>query len=205
MTRKARSAGEIESKREEILGRALDIISKGGYDDLTMRDLASRVGMTSTNLYNYFSSKDELYLQLVIKGFRELRERLEAAFMKHSDPVKRARTVMEAYFRFGLEEGHYYDIMFTLPMPRYRDYLGTGLQETAQVEMDLSNELVARGLLLVSQVTPGLSVKERRRRLLHIWSLLHGIISLARSQVLQYVEEDIQGLFRGLVADFLKR
>lgn len=205
MTRKPRSADEIERIRDRILGEALVIISGGGYDTLTMRDLASRVHMTSTNIYNYFSSKDEIYLMLVIQGFRELKARLETAGGGYKDPVRSARALLEAYYNFGMEMGHYYDIMFTLPMPRYRDYVGTGLQSIAQVEMDLSDELVEKGLKVFAALNPKSTKKVRRRLLLHAWCLLHGIISLARSKVLPYVEEDLDGLLRGVVDELLGR
>ncbi len=204
MTRKARKPEEIEKIRESILLEALDIISRGGYSTLTMRDLAARVKMTSTNIYNYFSSKDEIYLMLAIKGFQTLRGRLTAAREAHSDPESRARSFLEAYFRFGMDESHYYDIMFSLPMPRYRDYLGTELESTAQVEMDLSDEIIKLSLAVVKEMNPGLNEEERLLRLLHIWSILHGIISLTRSKVLQYVSGDIEGLYRRLVDEFLK-
>ena len=51
--------------RDELLDEALDILAVDGPDGLSLRRLASRVGVTARALYGYFSSKDVLEAAIV--------------------------------------------------------------------------------------------------------------------------------------------
>lgn len=202
MTKPARKREEIEKIKNVILEKALSIIIKKGYTSLTMRSLASATGMTATNLYNYFGGKDDIYLHLVIQGFEILHGRLEAAYGSESDPVKRIRAMIETYFHFGMENSPYYDIMFTLPTPKFRDYLGTEFEAVARIEMDLSMKIADLAALAAQEAAGrrrGMTREAAGRRILHIWSLLHGIISLSRSKVMDYLVDDVPELFQEIV------
>jgi AcrR family transcriptional regulator len=49
-----------ERKREEIVKTACKLFAKKGYYNTTIPDIAEAMGMSVGNLYNYFSSKEEL-------------------------------------------------------------------------------------------------------------------------------------------------
>jgi len=49
-----------EKKREEIVKTACKLFAKKGYYNTTIPDIAEAMGMSVGNLYNYFSSKEEL-------------------------------------------------------------------------------------------------------------------------------------------------
>ena len=56
-----RSAERREATRTEILGAAWDIAREKGLADLTLRDVAARIGMRAPSLYSYFTSKNAIY------------------------------------------------------------------------------------------------------------------------------------------------
>ena len=51
----------VEGRRGEILDAALAVFAEKGYEGGTMRDIATRVGVTEPALYRYFSGKQELF------------------------------------------------------------------------------------------------------------------------------------------------
>ena len=53
------------AKREEILSVALKVIAAKGYGRTTVRDLAEAVGLTQAGLLHYFSSKEELFAEVL--------------------------------------------------------------------------------------------------------------------------------------------
>ncbi len=55
----------IEGRRGEILDAALAVFSEKGYEGGTMRDIASRVGVTEPALYRHYAGKEALLLDLV--------------------------------------------------------------------------------------------------------------------------------------------
>ncbi|TAL35262.1 MAG: TetR/AcrR family transcriptional regulator, partial [Spirochaetes bacterium] len=125
MTKPARAAAEIEKVRESIIESAVGLIAAGGFAGMTMRRLAVKMEMSATNLYNYFRSKDEIYITILIRGFRDLYDRLHRARDRARDPVEQAKAVVSEYLSFGIDNFNYYDIMFSPSLPKYNDYMGT--------------------------------------------------------------------------------
>jgi AcrR family transcriptional regulator len=198
MTKPARPKKEIDSIKETILASALAILSEEGYGALTMRKIAAKTGMTAANIYNYFHGKDDIYLELVIQGFGILHGSLKAAVETPGAPPDRVRAIMDAYYGFSKEFGQHYDIMFTLPTPKFNDFLGTDLEEKARVEMDLSDKIVAMLTDAVADIfggTKGFSRDEAALRMIEAWTLIHGLVSLGKSRVLQYVASDADAMY----------
>lgn len=57
--------------REDILALASPLFAQRGYDGVSMRDIASAVGLTQAALYYHFADKDQLYVDAVACEFRE--------------------------------------------------------------------------------------------------------------------------------------
>jgi AcrR family transcriptional regulator len=55
---------QFNEKREAILTAAAAILAEKGYDAVSLNDVADHFGITKPTLYYYFSSKDELVLQV---------------------------------------------------------------------------------------------------------------------------------------------
>jgi AcrR family transcriptional regulator len=64
------------AKREEILTAALDVIARKGYQRTSVRDLADAVGLSQAGLLHYFSSKEELFAEILRKRDEVDRERM---------------------------------------------------------------------------------------------------------------------------------
>ncbi len=58
--------------RDNILKAALDEFSSKGYRTATMSSIAERCGISKSNLYRYFSSKDEICHELLIMPSMEI-------------------------------------------------------------------------------------------------------------------------------------
>ena len=53
------------STRERILQEALNLFSVKGYDAVSLRDIASRVGIKESSLYNHFQNKKAIFAAIV--------------------------------------------------------------------------------------------------------------------------------------------
>ncbi|HOW99439.1 MAG TPA: TetR/AcrR family transcriptional regulator [Deltaproteobacteria bacterium] len=176
----------VEAVRERILAEALSIVNEEGYARLSMRKLARRLGFTAKTIYNYYSNKDELYLMALIEGFQALSREFQAAYGSSDDPVEKMRSVIRAYVRWGVENKHYYNIMFSMDTPKYTDYVGTRMEEVADRQNRVALELADIGKAILSEVASregGIDPGEIPFRLLHVWSTLHGLVSLCISRV----------------------
>jgi len=190
-----RTPEELERIRERIIEAALAIIVEEGFSCLTMRRLASRLHMSAPNLYNFFRSKEEIYISIVIKGFQMLYDELALASGSSTGAAGKAHAMLDAYVRFGMTNKSYYDIMFTLPAPKYNDYVGTPHEKLSEVEYKISMD-IARIATDTLRDLRGAGFRGSEEDVLHdvvkIWSMLHGMVSLANSNIIGYVASDIE-------------
>ncbi len=202
----ARSAHELEKVRAGILDEALSIISREGFESLTMRKLASKAGMTAPNLYNYFANKDEIYLTLIIAGFRKLHEALKRAYSSSPDPPARAKALIDAYMRFGIENSAHYDIMFTRPTPKYNDYVGTPHEKLSRIEYTISMEIAELARRSVREVAGGAAGKGKEdltKDVVKVWCMLHGMVSLFNSHIIEYVAQDSRTIYDRIALELI--
>ncbi len=62
---RARQPKQIEQRREAILAAALVLFQKKGLENVTLADIADRVGTVKSNLYRYFDSREHIYLRVL--------------------------------------------------------------------------------------------------------------------------------------------
>ncbi|MEN2737674.1 helix-turn-helix domain-containing protein [Microbacterium sp. X-17] len=55
------------AKREEILARALEVFADKGYRKASLREIAASVGLSQAGLLHHFSSKEELFAEVLRK------------------------------------------------------------------------------------------------------------------------------------------
>lgn len=55
------------AKREEILARALEVFAAKGYRKASLREIADSVGLSQAGLLHHFSSKEELFAEVLRK------------------------------------------------------------------------------------------------------------------------------------------
>lgn len=199
-----RTEEEIEQIRETILDRALDIIVDHGLDGLTMRALAARLHMTAPNIYNFFSGKEEIYLSLMVKGGRMLNRMMTQAHNCTSHTMDRARAMIAAYLRFGIEQPRYYEIMFFLPPPRYNEYVGTPNEALSASEYQVSMDTIS----LVTAITADIAGEAPdsptvQRRMFQVWSLLHGMISLHNNAVADFATNNVMAALEKTVEELM--
>lgn len=71
---------EEKNTRELILQKALLLFATKGYAALSMRDLASEVGIRVSSIYHHFSSKQEIFDALIQRA-TDIKDNLQAVFI----------------------------------------------------------------------------------------------------------------------------
>lgn len=59
----------VANMRDEILERAVPLFAKVGFEGVSMRDIATTVGVTPAALYYHYPDKDQLYIAAVEHAF----------------------------------------------------------------------------------------------------------------------------------------
>jgi len=68
LSRKRRGQ-EKEQLRQRILDAAGELFLEFGYEGLSMRQIAERIGYSATTIYRHYESKDDLLFAIVYEGF----------------------------------------------------------------------------------------------------------------------------------------
>jgi AcrR family transcriptional regulator len=102
-----------------ILDAAREAFIRHGYEGVSMRKLAEKVGCSHANLYLHFKDKEALFERLVEEGFQQFADGLgkvpESA--RHGDPVEFLRKAGRAYVDFGVANASVYEFVFILRRP----------------------------------------------------------------------------------------
>jgi len=105
----ARREREKLHRRNSILEAARHLFFVKGYR-ATMDEIAERAELSKGTLYLYFKSKDELYVSVIIEGFRVLEKKLQAALKKAEGPEEKVKAVYYAFVDHCLENREYFRI-----------------------------------------------------------------------------------------------
>ncbi|MEM7555476.1 MAG: TetR/AcrR family transcriptional regulator [Cyanobacteria bacterium P01_A01_bin.84] len=60
-----------ENYRKELLWKSFDLFASKGYASVTMREIATELGVSTGTLYHYFPNKEALFLQLVEEQYQQ--------------------------------------------------------------------------------------------------------------------------------------
>ncbi|GET27288.1 TetR/AcrR family transcriptional regulator [Prolixibacter sp. NT017] len=80
-----------DAVRENILTIAQEIFSKYGYKKTTLDDIANAVRKGKSSLYYYFSSKEDLFQEVVQKEADILRAELSKVLLKNISPEEKLK------------------------------------------------------------------------------------------------------------------
>jgi AcrR family transcriptional regulator len=90
-----------DQRRELILAGAMEAFAECGYERASMADIALRAGITPAVIYDHFPSKAKLQVELLERQTAELLGHVGGALQEApSDPAKRMRVGVDAFFRF---------------------------------------------------------------------------------------------------------
>jgi AcrR family transcriptional regulator len=173
MVRRVSGGARPTDTEAAILEAARDLLAAGGPDALSMRAVASRVGVSATAIYNYFENKQALVKSVIDLGFRRFDRYLQEAIGEHPQGSReRLRALGEAYIRFAFENREYFRVLFTMhaDLPQEIEELpeGSGYGLFRQSIVDAMEAGVIR------KADPDLLV-------LYMWTQVHGLVTLLLS------------------------
>ena len=190
-----------EATCQEIKAIAWEQIAAQGAASLSLRSIASQMGMTSPALYRYFASRDDLVTALIVDAFTSLGEALAAArdALPHEDHAGRYAATGFAYREWALAYPQRYALIFGTPISGYEAPLWVTQPVAAQSlgvligvleaawnagALHLPGEYIEltpaiQGQLRAWREQMGISASEPVLCLALIsWSRVHGLVSL---------------------------
>jgi AcrR family transcriptional regulator len=103
----ARTTGSDGEKTEAAIRAAAEtLIARHGYAAVSMRQLASEVGVQAAALYRYFPTKEDLLFTLLSEHMQELAAAWETARPATDDPTRRLAAFVANHIRFHVLRRH---------------------------------------------------------------------------------------------------
>lgn len=164
--------GEGERLREDLLDAAEALlIEKGSMDAVSMRAIASRVGVTPPSIYLHFADKDALFFACCNRRFSEFGAVIVAALDDADGPIEQLAALGRAYIAYGLGHPEHYRVLFGQRME-----IPEGVDITQLPGMNALGLLVAvidRGMRegVLRQGDPTYAA-------IALWSTVHGYVQL---------------------------
>lgn len=87
-----------EEKRDRILAIAVDEFADNGLAGGNINRIAQKAGISIGSMYQYFATKEDLYLTVVNLGFEHLEKVLEPILESDLSALEKIRKIVEAIF-----------------------------------------------------------------------------------------------------------
>lgn len=106
-----RKEKEKQIRRNDIIDAAEKIIFSKGYDLATMDDISKEAEFSKRTVYIYFNSKEQLYFEIMVRGYVNLIEMIEAALSdaNKKSAIDRIKLIGKALYQFNTEYPDYFD------------------------------------------------------------------------------------------------
>ena len=86
-----------------------------GIEKTTMDEIAIESGFGNATLYYYFSSKDDVFMDIMEKGWKQLWEGIESRIVEEVSPRKKFIGIIRKMGRIVTEDKVLYSFLFTAP------------------------------------------------------------------------------------------
>ncbi len=101
--RRAVSAADKASRRQDILAAAKEVFAEKGYHATTIADIARAAGLSYGSIYWYYESKETLFHELMSAEAAALRQHIDTAVLatpRAADPAAAVRGAVRATIEF---------------------------------------------------------------------------------------------------------
>ncbi len=155
-----------EQRRNELLAFATERFAANGYHPTSVAELVDGLGVGKGVFYWYFDSKEELFLEIMVTGERQLRRAQHAAMGDEEDPVRRIELGIRASMEWWAEHRDLYNLVqFAATEATFAEHVRKGqkvaLSDTRRLVQDAMDagavpdgdaDTVAQAILGVSTV-----------------------------------------------------
>lgn len=104
------------AKAKEIILAALKLFAVKGYGATSVEEIAAAAGIGKSTIYEYYTTKEELFVEAVQAGAELLMEDLQSIESETRDPMQRLRNIAGLFFKekrpeFSLESKLFIDLL----------------------------------------------------------------------------------------------
>jgi AcrR family transcriptional regulator len=175
MPPKVKTEAERQQLRTLIIDAARELFVTKGYEAVTMREVAKRIGYSATSIYLHFEDKESLLRAVCDTDMLALASSLKE-IMQITDPVERMNALGLGYAQFALTHPNHYRMMFMTPRTPCSPETSSLQQNNAEQDAYFQLKTVVNDVYIASRFKPELSDPELIAQT--VWAAMHGVCSL---------------------------
>lgn len=105
-----RKLREKEIKRKDIIDAAERVFFSKGFENSSMDEVAKEAEFSKRTVYIYFNSKDQIYFEIMIRGYHVLIEMIENSFKEKpiENAIDELQNIFFAFFEFSQKYPEYF-------------------------------------------------------------------------------------------------
>ncbi len=112
MNRRSRMARERLARKELILDSAERLFVEKGYTGTSINDIAAAADFSRTSIYQYFTRKEEIYLEILERYTDPLTERLRKATADTPTVPDKIRAFLDEVRKMKAEKSYFFELYF---------------------------------------------------------------------------------------------
>ena len=86
---------EMENKKEELFACGKELFSTKGFKDTNVADITQKAGVSVGTFYNYYASKEKLFMEIFLEGNVRLKESIMESVNPEEDPAALVKHMLE--------------------------------------------------------------------------------------------------------------
>ena len=181
---------------DRLLHAARAIFEDEGPDAVSMRRVASAVGLSPMAIYRHFSNRDALLKRISDDCFNQIARHWDA-HRAGSDPIARLLSTQRIYLDYALAHPHLFDHAFSVRRDdarRFPEDFRARLSPTVNVVHDVVVDAQQQGLLRAGDPWD---------IAMTLWAQAHGLVSLYRAGRFSYDEHEFRAFYDASIGKLL--
>jgi AcrR family transcriptional regulator len=134
-----------DRRRQQLMDVALSLFAGRGFNATTMDDIAEAAGVTKPLLYQHFTSKRALYLELVDSVAQTMLEAIGKATAQAEGPRQQVEAGFAAYFHLVVTHADAFHLLFDSEVPEDPE-LSRAQRHVEEVLAEAIDDLIDAGL-----------------------------------------------------------
>ncbi|MBK7035411.1 MAG: TetR/AcrR family transcriptional regulator [Bacteroidetes bacterium] len=143
------------NQKEHIADVALQLFASNGYDKTSIAMIAKKADVAQGLMYNFYSSKDDLLIEILNRGFEVIRLSMEA-YTNEKDPKKAISKHIDSTFDLVEENKEYWKLFHSI---RMQNTVKQFLEETYHTSLQLILTTLTQNFKKMKYPNPAVEAK----------------------------------------------
>jgi AcrR family transcriptional regulator len=119
-SRRVRTRLDPAARRDQLFDVAIELIREGGLHSASLKQLAAAAGISETQVYNYFGTRENLFVEIAKREFARIERARQADIAKVHDHYSQVALATRTYLRQIGQRGALLQMLLSSPDVRAR-------------------------------------------------------------------------------------